>query len=389
MNAPRHLPLVSLALSILSANAAGQAPPGATAALQQDLVALARRVLPSIVTVRAFVRGDAQAAGGPGAATPPTAGWVAASSDQHDYPGFVAHGGGSGFFVGEDGDVLTALQPLQVDGDRLVDLVEIESADGHRAIAEVVGIEPTLHLAVLRRAVSESVAPTEARALPFGDSEALEPGSLLFGCGDPPGPERCFAPGLLVAKPSRDCYQELMSATYMQASMLVPDGAIGGPLVDLDGRVVGILSRMDVPGVASAPSSGSAWALPSKLLTGLYESIRAAGTTMSPWLGFAVMSRAEIAATRGFAAFQQLSKPPHGILIENVFTPSPAETAGLRPGDFLTHFDGVEIHQPVQFQRQLYLAGVGREVTLTFWRAGEPFTKQLVVERRPAEATPR
>ena len=194
--------------------------------------------------------------------------------------------------------------------------------------------------------------------------------------------------GLLSAKPSRDCYQELMSATFMQATMFVPPGAIGGPVVDLDGNVLGILTTLDA-GASAVLVPGTAWALPSKITAGLYDAIRTAGTTKSPWLGFSVMSRAEIATARGFAAFQAMKKPPHGILLENVFAPSPAATAGLKPGDFLTHFAGVEIHAPVDFQRQLYLAGVGREVELVMFRDGETFRSTLPIEARPPEAKPR
>jgi S1-C subfamily serine protease len=318
----------------------------------------------------------------------PQSGWIAAPSAERDYPGFVPHGHGSGFFVAE-GEVLTVLQPLRLDGDRLADLIEIETMDGHRVLCEVVGIEPTLQLAVLRAAVFPSWAKPSMQPLAFGDSEALELGSLVLGCADPLGPERFLATGLLVAKPSRDCYQELMTATYMQATMLVPKGAFGGPLLDLHGKVVGILSQLELDGVGDVASLGSAWALPSKILQGLYESIRAAGTTQSPWLGFSVLSRAEIATTRGLQTYQKMQKPPHGILLENVFQPSPAATAGLRPDDFLTHLGGIEIHAPVDFQRQLYLAGVGRSVELQCYRAGETFRVQVTIEARPAAAKPR
>ena len=208
----------------------------------------------------------------------------------------------------------------------------------------------------------------------------------MLAFGDPAGPERFLGTGLLAGKPARDCYQELLSAMYMQATIAVHPGAYGGPLVDLDGKCVGMLSRMELGG---ALSTTSAWALPSKILQGLYESIRAAGTQRSPWLGISAMSRAEIATTRGLATFQAMQKPKHGILLENVFDPSPAFAAGLRPGDFLTHMAGVEIHAPVDFQRQLYLAGVSRKVTLRSWRDGAETTQELTIEARPAAAKPK
>lgn len=367
-------------------------------ALQTEFQALAKAVFPSVVTVRSFVRVPPTVNGPavPSTATPTTAasaanggsdpapanGWVVPPEDR-EYPGFRLHRSGSGFLVAEGGEALSSLHALLCDDGTVADLVEIEAADGQRAICDVLGIEPTLQLAVVRAAVWQSHTPPPLPALAFGDSDATDVGQFLLGCGDPIGPERFFAFGLLVAKPSRDCYQELMSATYMQATMSVPDGALGGPLVDLDGKVVGILSKLE----GSGP--GSAWALPSKLLVGLHASIRAAGTQRSPWLGWSVMSRTEIAAVRGLKAWKEMAKPPHGILIENVFTPSPAATAGVRPGDFLTHFAGVEIHAPVDFQRQLYLNGVGRAVKVTMWREGSSMALELPIEARPAAAVPR
>ena len=354
-------------------------PPPATAALalQSDLIALAKNAWPAIVTVRTFVRQDAAASGADAAAAPAAApapeatapvGWVAAPTFEREYQGFRPHRSGSGFFVAKD-EVLTGLAPLLVTPERQADLVEVETADGQRVLCDVVGVEPTLQLAVLRLAVYPSHTPPENGVLTFGDSDALEIGSLLVGVGDPFGPERYMATGMLVAKPSRDCYQELMNATYMQATMFVHPGAFGGPVLGLDGTVMGLLHPLQVEGGTAV---GSAWALPSKLLVGLHDAIRTAGTTQSPWLGFSVMSRIEVAKVRGLPAFQAMVKPPHGILLENVFQPSPASAAGLQVDDFLTHF-----------------AGVGRPVELRFFRAGQTYERTVTLEKRPAAAQPR
>ncbi|MGK0353050.1 MAG: S1-C subfamily serine protease, partial [Planctomycetota bacterium] len=372
-------------------------PANTALALQQDFISVAKRVFPGIVTIRTFVRvaadNDAEVAPDTQTSQAKTdasqQGWIAAPGAAPDYPGFQPFRSGTGFFVGDDGALLAALQPLQVGPERLVDLIEIETSEGHRILADVLGIEPTLQLAVLKGAVYQTWEKSSIQPLVFGDSEALEVGSMVLGFGDPSGPERFMGTGLLVAKPSRDCYQELMGATYMQATMLVPAGAHGGPLVNLRGEVVGILSQLEIAGIGTRTTMGSAWALPSKILAGLFASIQEANTMKSPWLGFSVMSRTEVATARGFKVFQGMSKPKHGILIENVFQPSPAQLAGVQPDDWLTDFNGVAIHAPVVFQRQLYLTGVGQKAVLTFTRAGESYTKEIVIERRPEAAKPR
>jgi S1-C subfamily serine protease len=182
-----------------------------------------------------------------------------------------------------------------------------------------------------------------------------------------------------------------LSAFYLQTAMTVPPDAYGGPLLDVHGDVIGVLA----PGVATLgvlaahPRFGIEYAMPSKIVEGLYRSIRQVKTFRSPWLGFSVMSRAELAAQRGVEAFNALSKPKNGILIENVFRPSPAADAGILPGDFLVGFDAYKVSTPVDFQKYMYLAGVGKSVKLEIFRAGETLSKELAITARPPEAVPR
>jgi len=180
----------------------------------------------------------------------------------------------------------------------------------------------------------------------------------------------------------------------IQTDAPISSGNSGGPLVNLRGEVVGITIPLEVdPSLGVEGSSlqdECSYALPSKIFTGLYESIREARSFKSPWFGFAVMSRAEIAKAKGFEAFQKMNKPKTGgILIESIFTPSPAAAAGVQPGDFLVKFDGKEITAPVEFQRALYLSGIGHEATLEFFRDGVTLIKKIKIEQRPAEAKSR
>lgn len=385
---PLHLCLA--ALSVLTPPTPQQPAPAAltsarTASLvQQDFVSVARNTFPSVVTVRAYAR---SAAPPPTAATTP--GWTAPRSD--GYPGFTALGSASGFFVSDDGDVLTCLHALQHPDNTLAELVEIETQDQSRILCEVVGTEPTLDLAILHTMVFSNPQKPVIVPLRFGDSDAMECGQWTLAFGDPPGPGRFLGIGVLASKPARDCYQELLSSSYLQASLRVHPGAYGGPLVNIDGDVVGVLSplRAQDGTSASEADAGTAYALPSKIVANLYQAIRKARTFHSPWLGFAVMSRAELAAARGFEAFTAMKKPRGGIMIENVFAPSPAAAAGIEPGDFLTAFDGVQVAAPVDFQRMLYLAGIGKKVKLELFRDGRTFAAELTIERRPPEATPR
>ncbi|MEZ6037118.1 MAG: trypsin-like peptidase domain-containing protein [Planctomycetota bacterium] len=382
--------LTPLAVALLGAPASTQQPaPSApatspAAALQRERVALVRKVRPSVVTLRAYRRAapavaEATADGG----------WTAPAAEA-TYPGFVEYAACSGFVVSQDGEVL-AVQNLLRDADgELPDLIDLELHDHQRVIAELVGSEPTVNLAIVQATVFPNGHSRQLVPLAFGDSDQMLPGMEVLCIGDPSGPERFCTFATFVTLPERDCYQDLMSAFYQQIATVVPDGAYGGPVVDYAGNVVGVLAPRDwQPGAPSRPRTGLELALPSKIVKTLHAAIRDVKSFRSPWFGFAVMSRPEIAAVHGTEYYTQLNKPRTGILVENVFEPSPAKAAGVQPGDFLVGFGDTRIFTPVDFQRCLYLTGVGGKARLELWRAGEKVEVELMVEERPATAVPR
>jgi serine protease Do len=390
----RRLAVLALAAGALDAqqDAAASRPASALSAalaLQDASVAVAEAALPSVVTVRAYVRGHL-AASGSRDDRGELDGW-GASDYNADYDGFGFVGAASGFVVAQNGDVLTCYHALRKADGSPADLIDVESHDGVRVIAELVGAEPTVNLAILRPVVAPQGRSASFKVARFGDSDALKTGQLVFGVGDPAGPEKYFALGTFVSRPSRDCYQEQLSAFYLQAALVVPAQAYGGPLLNLAGEVVGVLSpRRPKPGVEAAePRTGLELALPSKIVVGLYDSLKQARSTRSPWLGFAIMSREEVATSKGVEAFNAMAKPRHGVLIESVFKPSPAAAADIRPGDFLVFFDRLGVFTPVDFQRYLYLAGIGKKVKLELFRNGEKIERELTIEARPPEAMPK
>jgi len=360
---------------------------GTARALQEEFRELARRVGPSIVTVRAFVKSGTLA--NP-AAKAPEFGWSGEDANA-TYFGHELMNSSSGFVIDETGEVLTCAHVLQKPDGTPADLIDIETADGSHILADFIGGEPTVNLAIVRCTVFPVEHAGRLPALKFGDSDAMESGDWAFAFGDPAGPGRFFSAGTFVSNPVRECYQDSMSSFFALAALVVPPLAYGGPLVNLNGEVVGILAPRDFGAgtFANTPKSGLELALPSKIVRGLHQSIRTVKSFQSPWLGFSVMSRDEIALVRGIDAFNALVKPKSGILIESVFTPSPAQAAGVLPGDFLVGFDAYKVFSPVDFQRYLYLAGVGKRVSLELFRDGRVVKVELTIERRPPEAMPR
>jgi serine protease Do len=384
-HAPCLVAAVALTAGLSSTTIAqDDTPPKSAAHSMQDAFArVAERLAPCVASIAVYVEDAESEPTGDGA---DDEGWLVGATDGR-YPGYRRIAATSGFCIDEENAILvTARSPLLKDDGTFADAFDIETSDKLHALAVVVGAEPTLDLAFLRIVVPVDGRMPRLLEIEWGESGSMKPGHWSLAVGDPFGIERFLAPGLLSATPSRDCYQEKLSASYLQAAMPMHPEAFGGPLVDLEGRVIGLLAPRD-RSVTIGPARGDLqFALPSDIIKGIAPSILEQGSARSPWVGFAVMSRGELRAALGPRALSRMTRPPIGIYIENVFEPSPAHDAGIRPGDFLVEFDGHQVNTPIEFQKWFYLAGIGATVDATLFRNGETFQAELEILERPLEA---
>ena len=292
---------------------------------------------------------------------------------------------GSGFVMTADGYVLSSLDFLRKPGGELADLVDAETFDGTIALCEVVGTEPTLNLAVIKLAVYPEAEPPVLAPVTIADPEAIRVGHWAIAVGDPLGPQRVFAAGLISARPERDCYQAELAATFLEASLQVHPEAYGGPLVDIEGKVMGIIVPHRTP-LFDEASSGLVYALPMSIATGIFESLKVARSFESPWLGVSVLTTGEYRERmRAKGIVRDRKQPVMGVYIDNVFDPSPAARSDVRVGDILVNVDGRRLSTVFDFQRSLYLGGIGNTVTIELYRDGQMMTREVTIESRPAE----
>jgi serine protease Do len=292
----------------------------------------------------------------------------------------------TGFVMSADGYVVTSLDFLRKPGGELADLVDAETFDGTVALSEVVGTEPTLNLAVIKLAVFSEAEPPVLAPVTIADHEAIRVGHWAIAVGDPLGPQRVFAAGLISARPARDCYQAELAATFLEASLQVHPEAYGGPLVDIEGSVMGIIVPHRTP-LFDEASSGLVYALPMSIVTGVFESLKVARSFESPWLGVAVLTTGEYRERMRLEGIPRDRKQPvMGVYIDNVFDPSPAANADVRVGDILVNINGKRLSSVFDFQRSLYLGGIGNTITIELYRDGQMMTRAVTIERRPAEA---
>ncbi|HXV75777.1 MAG TPA: trypsin-like peptidase domain-containing protein, partial [Candidatus Polarisedimenticolaceae bacterium] len=273
--------------------------------LQDAFAGVAERMLPSVANVTTYVRTGDRAAE---AAPERDEAWAVAGSAALAYPGFRRLRSGSGFFVSRDGYLLTGHHVVVREDGEPAEVIDVELPGGRRVLSRLVGAEPTLDLALLKLEVVSEHRPPEVVPVAIGDAGSLRVGHWVIAVGDPSGPERTYAVGTLAARADRQCYQEQRSATLLQASLVLHRESYGGPLVDIRGRVVGML----VPPPEAAATNATEYALPIELAINISDALKVVESRRSPWLGVSVLELASARRSRAAEATPP-DLPPTGV----------------------------------------------------------------------------
>jgi serine protease Do len=251
-------------------------------------------------------------------------------------------GAGSGIVWSSDGVVVT--------NDHVArgETAEIVFADGRKAPARVVAREPDNDLALLRADLTGGPTPNPVEV---GDSRALRVGELVIAVGHPMGVEHAVTVGVVSGVPQPGDVRELL-----RSDLHLNPGNSGGPLVDVRGRVVGVNAMVAGPGTALS--------IPSHLVQSFLT--RAGGA--APYLGV------EVIGVPLPVAFQQAIGHPQaaGLLVTSVERGSPAEQAGLYPGDVIVGAGPRDLGSPGRLRDEIVLAGSGSRFPLRILRGGRP-----------------
>ena len=284
-------------------------------------------------------------------------------------------GSGSGFFVSEDGLIVTNRHVVS-SSDASYSAV---TSDGTTYELEVVGRDPFLDIAVLR----VQNATTSFPALEFGDSDNLAPGQSVIAIGNALGEfENSVSVGVVsglgrsvVAGGLTGDIQRLEQV--IQTDAAINPGNSGGPLLNLEGEVVGV-------NVAIAQASENiSFALPSNLVAEVVGSVEEYGEIVRPFLGVrfvpindAIVARRDLPVSDGALV---VSGPS-----DQAITPgSPAEQAGIQEGDIITAFGGQELTSENNLGTLIRNFEVGETVQVELLRDGEQITVEATLQRAP------
>ena len=283
---------------------------------------------------------------------------------------------GSGVIVSADGYIVTNAHV--VEGARRVQVVlappgpeppdprSIVKPPGRVVGAQVIGLDHESDLAVIK--LAESGLPF----LPLGDSEALRQGQLVIALGSPLGLEGSASLGVVSAVARQVKPDDRM--VYIQTDAPINPGNSGGPLLDADGRVVGINSFILTQ---SGGSEGLGFAAPSNIVRTVMDQIRKTGRMRRGEIGVTAQTVTPTLAT-GLGLGQTW-----GVVLADVTPGGPAARAGLRVADVVLRLDGKVTENARQFHVNLYPHAVGEVVHVEVLRGDRRLTVPVAVTERP------
>jgi len=268
---------------------------------------------------------------------------------------------GSGFIIDKKGIVVTNNHVIQGAEDIFV------SVNGSKEYkAKVLGKDPYMDLAVLQIESQENFVPVS-----FGDSDKARVGDWVIAIGNPFGFGGTVTSGIISSR-NRDIgltrYDD-----FIQTDASINQGNSGGPLFDLNGKVIGINTAIIAPG--SSGSIGIGFAIPSNPASKVINQLIKFGKTKRGWLGVRIQL-----VTKEIADVENLEEV-EGALVASVSENSPADKAGIKAGDIILEFDGKRIDTMRELPKLVAQTAVGKKVILKIWRNQKLITKKVLLGR--------
>jgi Do/DeqQ family serine protease len=276
---------------------------------------------------------------------------------------------GSGVVVTTDGYILTNYHV--VDG---ADEIKVDLNDDRTLTAKLVGSDKPSDLALLK------VAGSDFKALPLGNSDAVQVGDVVLALGNPMGIGQTVTMGIISAKgrstgPGDGSYED-----FLQTDAPINHGNSGGALVNMKGELVGINSQI----LSNTDGNiGIGFSIPVNMAKNVMEQLRTTGKVTRSQLGVTVQSvSSDMAANLGL-------KENGGVIISSVSAGSAAERAGLKQGDVIESLNGQHVTDLNTLRNRVAEAGPGATAELVIVRDGAKKNVSVKLEEANPEKSAR
>lgn len=272
---------------------------------------------------------------------------------------------GSGFIISSDGYVVTNHHVIAGASN-----VRVRLDDQRSFAAEIIGTDEQSDLALLK------VEATNLPYLSFGDSDALRVGEWVLAIGAPFGMDYSVTAGIVSAK-GRSLGDRYVP--FIQTDVAINPGNSGGPLFNTQGQVIGINSQIYT---RSGGFMGLSFAIPSNMAMDIIDQLQNTGVVARGWLGIAMDSNYN--DDPNLAESFGLDRPV-GALVQHVYNGTPAEDAGLLPGDLILSFNSRDIRRYTDLAPMVGATRPGTVVDLEIVRNGERVTLPLRIGAFPED----
>lgn len=270
---------------------------------------------------------------------------------------------GSGFVVSEDGYIVTNNHVVSN-----ADEIFVKFSDGREYKTKLIGTSSEVDIAVLKIEANEKFKPLE-----FSDSDKIEIGQWSIAFGNPMGLNDSMTVGVISAAGRSSLGIEEIE-NFIQTDAAINQGNSGGPLIDINGKVIGVNTAILS---TSGGSDGLGFAIPSNLASVVKDSIIATGKFEKPYIGVYLnnLDSEKIKALN--------IKSTNGVLIAKVVADGPAARAGIQANDVVVAVNGKAVNSAGAFIGELAAKKVGESVELSVIRNSQTVKIRVTLEETP------
>jgi S1-C subfamily serine protease len=296
---------------------------------------------------------------------------------------------GSGFVLSKEGYILTNYHVVQRASE-----IRVSFSNNDSLQARIVGVDPSTDVAVLKVA-------TKSRALKplqLGNSDAVRVGDAVVALGNPFGYSRSVTAGIVSALQRRIQSPNAQPIDHViQTDAAINEGNSGGPLIDASGSVIGVNAAISTGNTGEQGNVGIGFAIPINTVKNVASQLIKTGKVAHPYLGVTVQ-----AITPDVASLLGLSVS-HGLLVQDVYSGSPAAKAGISGGatdmivegesymvggDVISAVDGVPVNSETRFRDLIASRRPGDTITLDLYRGSAKLQLAIKLGRLPATTPP-
>lgn len=276
---------------------------------------------------------------------------------------FTQEGAGSGWIIDKDGLIVTNNHVVED-----ASSVTVTLDDGRTFPAESVHTDPVADLAIVK------INAQDLPAIEFGDSSKLHVGEWVVAIGNSLGMGISATKGIVSAldvslpvSPGQTLYG------LIQTDAAINPGNSGGPLLDLQGEVIGISSAK----VAQIGVEGMGYAISIEEAKPVIDQLIKNGYVIRPYLG------AELYTVNQYVIFRYRLPVDKGVFVTEIASDSPADKAGIKPGDVITAVDGKDVSSADEMARILQSHEVGQQIEVTLYQGNAKNTVKVTLTQTP------